>query len=270
MIIKNQWIRTNIFDRIGNKDADLNIAFKPYHESFSEDFKKACLGIAKQIKEEYNKVFLALSGGLDSSYVFKILVEEGVPFTPVIVVIKGNRTNAIEVRHAFELCMNTHIKPEIIKITEKDLMKIYFDDIWKPTGTYGVFAVPILLCAKYAKENNGILLFGEHILNDRGAEIGLIVNDYDFVVETVVGTDILLPFFIYSEDVVYNMINNPYYGKRNMRNLLYGDSRDIPQNHITDRKIDKIDKMMKNSLHPGTKRKYLIDRNKILKMMVSQ
>jgi len=86
------------------------------HEAKKLSFDQAARHTARLIADRYQNLHVFLSGGLDSEFVAKILLEEHVPFVPVIVVT--TKTLA-ENSRAFSFCRSHGLKPQILNYTQR-------------------------------------------------------------------------------------------------------------------------------------------------------
>lgn len=207
MLVEKNWITTNIRERLIDKSCDFKVEMKPYEtERFS--FRRSCDKTAKIINKKYHKIFLSLSGGLDSAYIFKILVENNIKFQPIIVSVIDNHNNQEEIKRAFKLCKEHNIVPEVIEITEIQYLKIYFKEIYTKLNGIGVFSVPILIAGQIASDQGGVLITGAHILQDNfKKDIVLGINEYATYVD-IINPNVLIPFFLYSVGTVYAILKN--------------------------------------------------------------
>lgn len=88
----------------------------PKMKHLIEDWRTACLYIAKGIKEKTQKTILIfLSGGIDSSAVALCLNEVSANFQPVVLKFYGD-LNKHDIDQAFSTCHQINKDPKIIKI----------------------------------------------------------------------------------------------------------------------------------------------------------
>lgn len=242
MIVENDWIQTNIRDRLTNENCDFKITISPY--KFKEySFNIACKRAATNIGNKYDKIYLALSGGLDSSHVFKTFVKYEVDFIPVIVRIKGNNSNRTEIEQAIKLCNENNIKPRLIEIDEKECLNTYYDKIFKTIKGYGIYSVAQYLIGLLAKEENAIVVTGENPINVYSAfKTDLSVSEWDYYID-LIDPNILIPFHMYSLEVVNAMVafaigNN--LGPLQVRSKLYGSKYEPVTNEYTSTNLRQL------------------------------
>lgn len=240
MILHKNWIITNICDRLQDRACKFEVTINPYEEEISTDFESACLKAAREIGNKYGKIFLGLSGGLDSTYVFKVLTRAEIGFIPIIVSIKGSASNRMEVSNALSLCKENNIKHSVvIKATEKERLEKYFNETYRKVGSFGYFSASSVLAAEYAKAQGGTYITGEHFLNDNQVDRSLILNDYDVQHDALFGDDFFLPFFLYNLDMTYHMVK-VMLNAQNTKKLLYKDDRIRAPLKIDDAGISSI------------------------------
>ena len=75
----------------------------------------------EQIIKKYDNLYVCLSGGLDSEFAAKSLLERGVSFTPVIV---DFGLNSSEVWWAYYWCYKNKIKPKIIDLSVNYMVNV--------------------------------------------------------------------------------------------------------------------------------------------------
>jgi hypothetical protein len=157
-------------------------------------FDEACDYTAKQIYKDLGpKLYLALSGGYDSEFVYKVFQRNNIPVIPIVVLTGGNKQEA---EYAFKVCPN----PIVIDIIKQNVLVTYYTEIYKKLNSYGINSVPALICGKYAQEHGGNLIVGEHLIDGTTFR----VNDWDFYNDVLL-TNKTAEFFIYTPEVVYAM-----------------------------------------------------------------
>lgn len=103
------------------------------------------------------KLYLLYSGGMDSEYVFSILLKLGIKFTPVIIKLNPNYNNH-DLKYAFDFCESKGITPEIIDIDfNKFVESGLIVDIAKSIKSSG-YQIPATMYA--ASKLDGFILLG--------------------------------------------------------------------------------------------------------------
>jgi hypothetical protein len=118
MLTKNNWLSTNLKDRV-NGLCEFEIEIIPY-EFTSINFIENSKRLAYKLTEQYDNLYIAYSGGLDSEFVLKTFVENKLPITPILV---STPFNQIELRYATNFCEQLHIQPEIITFTGEEFIE---------------------------------------------------------------------------------------------------------------------------------------------------
>lgn len=152
----NDWLTTNLNQRFAHKDLDFDVYFKPY------TFKKMSLWDAssytiKKIANKYENLHISLSGGYDSEFVLKVCIENKIPVKPIIVVMNGGEA---ETSYALDFCKVNNIVPLVVKPTEREIFKLWYDYIYIIRGR-GKYSSPILKSLHIAEQNDGWLLTGD-------------------------------------------------------------------------------------------------------------
>lgn len=151
------WIKSNLKERLINKQLDFNVQFNiPRFKAMS--LYEASSNALKEIANKHDKLYLSFSGGYDSEYVLRICLDNKIPIQPIIVKIKGNE---IESGWAEDYCKNNNIIPIIEQLSEKQLVSLWYTEIYKPIYGRGYNWSPTLKALKYAKNNNGYLVTGD-------------------------------------------------------------------------------------------------------------
>lgn len=85
------------------------------------EFQQAADYTAKLIAKNYNNLFIAMSGGLDSSFVAEVFYRNQIPFTPIIGYLASDDSTAdCNHFHAMYWCEQRNIKPLLIDYTVDD------------------------------------------------------------------------------------------------------------------------------------------------------
>lgn len=202
MATYNSWLTQNLASRLNDSTAVNVVNMSPY--TFNEmDFHSAADFTAKKIAEKYNKIFLSFSGGADSDYVFHCLVRNNIDFTPIIVQTSGNKT---ELEYAYHSCRKYKKEPVILRLEDHKLLKLFQQKVITKLKGKGLCAIPGIIACEYAKDNNGILIMGEHMIDNDGNRLFPGMNEWDFYNEVFVGEDYTVPFFNYTIELFYAMV----------------------------------------------------------------
>lgn len=205
MATENDWLTHNLYERIENKNSifEVKIDVNDYR---SLNFEQATKEVCEKLYALNDKIYIGLSGGIDSEYVLKKFHSLKIPFTTVIV---DSPCYSDETSIAYEICKKYNVIPEIINITEIDIIKQFNHDIYTPFNSIGIGGVPALQVSQYAKNRGGIYVKGEHLVGEHEGIVCVELNEWDF------HTDIAFDkctynFFLYTPEIVYSMVKEMY------------------------------------------------------------
>lgn len=192
MATENHWLRTNIRDRLTNRKSHFVVRFDHInHEPIS--FEEASKRVVDKIVAKYNNIYIPFSGGMDSEYVFNCFL--GHKFTPIIVDTPANKK---ESAYAYRRCEETNIKPIVIEKTEKEIVEIYYREIYKKLRGRAINSVPAYIAGMYAEDNNGVAIIAEHGFDG--------MNEWDFYNDALIHEENSVYFFMYDIAIFSAMI----------------------------------------------------------------
>lgn len=191
MATKNNWLKTNIKERLVDPSVDIKVwhdvlSVRPI--SWDEAIKETVEDLSKLEK----KLYVPLSGGMDSEYVMKTL--QHLNPIPIIVVTPGN---TLEASYAFHYCKHNNITPVVIECNEKQLIDIFYEEIYKKLNGVGIYSIAALIAARYAYENSGVAIIGEHAYDG--------VSEWDFYNDALISEEACIYFFMWTPELVYAM-----------------------------------------------------------------
>jgi len=260
MIWHNDWIWHNLDERIVNKNAKFKFGIVPYKFNLAS-FKESSFNTAKKIYDEYKQVYVALSGGMDSLYVTKVFHENSIPFIPIIV---NSEANQIETQYAFDYCEKNNIKYHLITMTGKDLVRYYFENIYPKIYSVGVNISAAVIAGNYAKENNGILVSGDYLVDVNDDTITC--SDYDYFKDLLLGKNI--NFFSYTPQIAYAMTKECEIPFADTKYRLYGfDQNRAKIMYIYNQSINNVIRTMNLSFPKDKYEHTLMSRCEFLQMM---
>jgi hypothetical protein len=122
MLSKNNWIDiswSGNIPRLSHEDIECT-----FNEKTNKiiDFDTACDQTAHEIANQFDNLYIAFSGGLDSEYLANVLVRNKIPFTPIL--IRINELSKVESFYAVQWCKKRNITPHIIDLSLDDYCKI--------------------------------------------------------------------------------------------------------------------------------------------------
>jgi hypothetical protein len=193
MATKNNWLKTNIVERLTNPATD----FKVWHNVETvrdDDWETALFDTITDFSWISKKLYVPLSGGMDSEFVLDCL--KHLYPTPIIVDTPGNK---IESAYAFHYCRKHNLNPVVIQKTEAEMLQTFYDDIFVKLNGYGSDSVAVLMAARYAEEHGGVAVIGEHAYDD--------VSEWDFYNDALIHEDNSIYFFMWTPELVKAMQN---------------------------------------------------------------
>jgi hypothetical protein len=193
MATKNNWLKTNIAERLTNPAVD----FKVWHnveEVRNDDWETALFDTVTDFSWISKKLYIPLSGGMDSEFVFESL--KHLYPTPIIVDTPGNK---LESAYAFHYCRQNNLRPVVIEKTEAEMLSIYYEDIFSKLNGYGINSVATLIAGRYVEDQGGVAVIGEHAYDG--------VSEWDFYNDVLIHEDNSIYFFMWTPELVRAMQN---------------------------------------------------------------
>lgn len=210
-------IESNIKDRLNDKSADLQVYIEK--NTVSEKPFDTCADEAvAQIQANHKNLYVAYSGGLDSEYVMKAFLRNGVDFKTLIVKTEGNRE---ELEFAYQFCRDNSVTPMIIEKSSDEMLEVYYHYIYKKLNGIGYNSTASLILSQYIQEIGGTLVVGEHVVDNPNGEIVAQVNEWDFYNDAF--TNNTLNFFMETPELVYQMVKSIHgHDLQKFKSELYG------------------------------------------------
>jgi len=218
MLVKNNWISSNIKYKLIDKKSLFKVKIKPYRfisNNFSEAVTEAILDIKK-----YNNLYLGLSGGIDSEFIARSFIKDKVNFTPIIGVSTFNKN---EVKYAYAICKELDIKPVIIYISEQDILNCFYNKIIKIFNGSGIHTIVNIILSNYVIKEKGIFVSGHNIIGgNKNNKSFLGIGEYEFYSDLVFNETFELPFFFYTPYLTFEMVKAVgYQNELNTKYSLY-------------------------------------------------
>ena len=195
------WIQHNLNQRLIDKTLDfkfilISSKFKVMAFHDASDYT------AQQIAALNIPLYLGLSGGADSEYVLLCFHRNKIPIIPIIVKTSGNE---LETSFAFHICHKLNITPIVLNLLDEDNIKLYAYCFNKLNGG-GMWGMSTILASNYAKKNNGILITGNHLIEENNISVQKIdAHEWDFY-SSILTNKNDINFFNYNPEIVYSMI----------------------------------------------------------------
>lgn len=172
----------------------------------------------EQITKKYDKLYVALSGDINSEFVADSLLKHGVKFTPIIIDFESN---IAEVWYARRWCYVNKILPYVIKLPLSTLLE-QLPAIANHFNTAYISTIEFII-EKYVSRQYGQVLTGTaspfkgiSVLNDKISEPlshDLDINSYDYGLNLAFGDKHPLSFITYTPEMFYSFIRDIDYSK---------------------------------------------------------
>ena len=199
MLTHNNWLSSNIKERLKNKETPLQVTLLP-EKITTNSFEEAAELVLQSIPKQ--NLYLALSGGTDSDYVFYLLIKNNIKFTPIIVYYEAN---SLEFQYAMHSCAQNNIKPIIISLMEDNYIKLLIKKVYMEIGGKAIYSLASILIGEYVKDNKGLVITGQDFICGDRYNCNMEFNVHDFYIDSIDDT-IEIPFFLYNTDILYHAI----------------------------------------------------------------
>lgn len=139
-------------------EAEMKVYLRPSGPTEVVPMDVAADNVARDIYSNYKKIFVAMSGGIDSEYVAKVLKRLDIPFTPII--FEVGTLNELDAWWAYKWCKENKITPIVINVPGEDFVDgvVAINKKFCTRTAGGPFAMS--KCAEIARKEGGILLTG--------------------------------------------------------------------------------------------------------------
>jgi len=183
------------------------VGFNRRASKLYKNFDDAADNAAQLLYKEWGHqpLYLALSGGVDSEFVARILLKNKIPFTPVI--LKIDSLNAIESQFALTWCNQNNITPVILNYTTQDLnnsFKLFFPKMLKIKHYH---CTPMLTIYKYIETQGGHCIYCAGDINLDSDRKEFFHYHYDFIPNIVDVGKHPTSFFMYTPELALSYIN---------------------------------------------------------------
>lgn len=263
---EDSWLTSNLNERYLDHHKDFCVVLNPTRFK-RVSFEEATLDVIKKISTINDKIFISLSGGLDSEYILRSFHRQ-IPVTPIIVSVFGTISNKQEIQYAYSVCKELQISPVIIEYTDREYIEMFISEILNKYYGVGINITPVVFAKIYAQKRGGILLTGEHCIDDEPLITKGSMCEWDlyFENENVYGPLIYTPEIFYA--IVEQFNNMPVQQfKSQLFKLPY---RNKMKNQIKDTTQTIINKITNSKTRHDTKRVYQFgNKQEILALMNS-
>lgn len=157
---KDKWIRYSYNRTYTNPypEEEYKLYLRPPGPTESLSVDEAANRVAEDIYSKHNKIFVAMSGGIDSEYVAKVFHRLNIPFTPVIFEVED--LNATDIWWAYKWCKDNGRTPEVVKVTGDEFVKTMVMLCQKYCTRTAGGPSAMYHCSKLAREKGGVLVTG--------------------------------------------------------------------------------------------------------------
>lgn len=196
-IIKNNWLTTNILDRLSDKKVAFRATFNPY-KFVSQSFDTECDLTAKEINDKFKNLYVGLSGGTDSQYVCKVFLRNNVDFRTIVVLHSGNIE---EGKSAIKFCNDYGITPTVIELSDLQVVTLLLSEVFTKYNGYGIYSIGSIVSQNYCQTHEGTLITGVNLIGEDELTIGFkyYLYECDFYTNSI-------PFFLYRIETSYEMV----------------------------------------------------------------
>ena len=195
------WIHHNLNQRLLDKTLDFKVTLIPSKFKVMS-FHNAADYTAQQIANLNIPLYLGLSGGVDSEYVLICFYRNQIPIIPIIIKTSGNKS---ETSFAFHICQKLNITPIVLNLSDNDNLSLV-NYCFNKFNVYAQYTIPCILASNYAKKNNGILITGNHFIDDINTTIQNVdAAEWDFY-HIFLSNKNDINFYSYNPEITYSMI----------------------------------------------------------------
>lgn len=160
------WVTINVNDAVENGAAPTAVVNSGATQQLS--FNDACLAHAAALAQQHSSIFCALSGGLDSEFVLRKLVQVGANVTPVIVL---DLFPFNEAQYAFHACKQLGLTPKVVPATAALAAQPAHTKSW---GIHWVSMAAQKIAVEVAEMNGAAYVSGEGDMIPQGRGAALI------------------------------------------------------------------------------------------------
>lgn len=204
------WFRINVSKHLDNSKIQFESQFERPN-NIELNFERASDLTAELIGKNYTNLHLCLSGGLDSEYVAKVLLRNGIDFVPVIV-IANSFSN--EYWYAKYFCNQHNLDPIIIDYSTRlyDYQKLVIAEAVKiccePKESFVKHVIAHHFPQAHLLSGFGDPLHGLSSNYDQPHGETLVMNEHDFWFDLSYDNAHPGGFFTYTPDIFYSYARN--------------------------------------------------------------
>ena len=197
-----KWIFNNLNERFENRNVDFKSWMTPTKFSIMP-FHTAADYTVNEISKLNKKLFIALSGGVDSEYALLSFHRNKIPITPIIIELSSNK---LEISYAYYMCKKLKIEPHIIKISDDEYIDLYMY-YFKKINARITFSIVTYVASCFAKKMNGILITGNELVDYNFDSVWRVMcAEWDYYHDILLPDNIHIDFFTCTPEITYSLI----------------------------------------------------------------
>ena len=157
---KNSWIKYRLNRSYTNPwpVSEMDVYLCPTEPAKIISVNQAAKNVATDIAYNYNNLYVAMSGGIDSEFVAKTFLELGIPFTPII--FKVEDLNELDIWWAFKWCRENKIEPVVVEASGDEWVQRLITISRDFCGRFGAGNGTLSFLYDYVRNVNGKLITG--------------------------------------------------------------------------------------------------------------
>ena len=161
---KDNWLKFSINRAYANPypELELEAHLRPTTPSNIVPWEVAAKNVAEDINANYQNLYIAMSGGIDSEFIARTFLELKIPFTPII--CKVSDLNELDIWWAFKWCKENNLEPVIVEPTVDDWVTRITEISRDFCGRFGSGSATISFVHDYVLKHQGNLVTGAGFL----------------------------------------------------------------------------------------------------------
>jgi hypothetical protein len=193
------------------KQSKFDVIFNHTKPTKSMSFQDSADYTAKTIADDYDNLYLSMSGGLDSEFIAEVFFRNNIPFTPII----AATDTSVDYHYALYWCKIRNIKPVIVNLSEEEAKYFNFVANILKTKQFGPREayIPTYLSTLISTQN-GHLVTGEATLNFKTKSFDSCIGEvfksdyHQFMVELIYPGQHPGGFLFYTPEIVLSTAIN--------------------------------------------------------------
>ncbi len=152
---KNQWIKYRLNRTYSNPypEKEIEIYLEPGGPSNIVSWDVAAKNVALDLHSNYDNLYVAMSGGIDSEFVAQTFLNLKIPFTPIIGNIEN--INELDIWWALKWCKDNNKSPVILDIKIEEWINRF-------TGISSKY------CSRFGQATGTMSYINDYVINQQG------------------------------------------------------------------------------------------------------